>query len=45
VVITTIPGGYEIAAMHDGYRVHRRYFGYTKREATSLFRRVLTATH
>ena len=31
-------GGWLVSAVIDGYRVARRYFGYTKREAVAMFR-------
>jgi hypothetical protein len=31
-------GGWEVAAMVDGCRVHRRYYGYTEGEAVEQFR-------
>lgn len=34
-------GGYLIATIHNGYRVHRFYIGYTRREAVALFRQYL----
>ena len=36
-------GSYECATIHNGHRVHQRYFGYTKRECLRLFRKYLKA--
>jgi hypothetical protein len=34
----TFQGAWALSAMHGGYRVERQYMGYTKREATRMFR-------
>ena len=34
-------GSITVSTMHKGYRRHRQYFGYTKREAVKLFRQYL----
>lgn len=31
-------GAWILSALHGGYYEHRTYYGYTKREATRLFR-------
>ena len=36
--ITKISGGYCVADIVNGYRVQRRYFGYTKRECVRMFK-------
>ena len=32
-------GQWVVSAVVNGVRVHRQYFGYTKREAVSIFRK------
>ena len=37
-IIINYDGSITVSTMHKGYRQHRQYFGYTKREAIKLFR-------
>lgn len=36
---TTFQGAYELSALVNGYLETQQYMGYTKREATQLFRK------
>lgn len=35
----TYQGAWELSTVEYGYRIHRQYMGYTKREATKLFKK------
>lgn len=34
----TFQGAWVLSTIHNGYRVQRQYMGYTKKEATRMFR-------
>lgn len=37
----TFQGAWELSTVYNGYLFTRQFMGYTKREATSMFREVL----
>jgi len=40
----TFQGAYKISQIYKGYLVSRQYFGYTKKQAISLFKQYLKTT-
>ncbi len=41
IMINTINGSIAISTMHNGYRVHQTYYGYSEKEAKAKFRQYL----
>lgn len=41
MTVTRTSEGWECATVKNGYRMHRHYIGYTKREAIREFRRYI----